>query len=325
MTINNPAEHGLLHDDIRYTLSKLKNLSYWCMCDEIGVETSTLHTHLFLYRDTPITFDTLKNKFPSAHIDYCRGTCQDNRDYIRKEGKYKGTLKEETNLRDTFEEFGVCPQEKQGARNDLSELYQMIKDGCSDYEILENNPNYMKRLDSIDRARQIVRFDEFRKKTRSELYVEYRYGKSGTGKTRSIYDMYGFENVYRITDLKHPFDSYSGQDVIVFEEFYSSQWRLSEMLYYLDIYPVDLPSRYNNKVACFTKVFINSNVPLDSQYTSIQKENPDSWKAFLRRIHCVKVYDEQGHIVEYHDMKEYLNRDEWVSLDDFSQQCLDFE
>lgn len=323
LTINNPQEHGFTHEQIRITLSSIKNLSYWCMCDEIG-QNNTYHTHLFLYRVDAIRFSQIKKLFPTAHIDYCRGTTQDNRNYIRKEGNYADTLKAETNLKETFEEFGECPEERQGARNDLSELYDMIKDGMTDYDILEVNPNYMKRLETIERTRQIIRFREFEEKFR-DMHVEYRYGSSGTGKSKSIIDTYGYRNVYRVTDNKHPFDSYAGQDVIVFEEFYSSNWRISDMLNLLDGYPLKLSCRYNNKQACYTKVFINTNIPLENQYSEIQKNSKDSWKAFCRRISCIKKFDENGHIQEYHNMDEYLERDElWVRYDDYKQEKLDF-
>lgn len=323
LTINNPKEHGFSHEQIKITLSKIKNLTYWCMCDEIG-QNNTYHTHLFVYRINQMRFTQIKKLFPSAHIDYCRGTTQDNRNYIRKEGNYANSLKAETNLKDTFEEFGDCPEERQGARNDLIELYDMIKDGMSDYEILEVNPNYMKRLDTIERTRQVVKFKEFEEKFR-DMHVEYRYGASGTGKSKSIVDMYGYRNVYRVTDNKNPFDSYAGQDVIVFEEFYSSNWRISDMLNLLDGYPIKLPCRYNNKQACYTKVFINTNIPLDKQYSEIQKNSVDTWKAFLRRISCVKKFDSEGHIEEYTNMDDYLNREEWVPIEEYTQEQLLFD
>lgn len=323
LIINNPIEKGFSHEYIKSCLSQIKNIEYWCMCDEIG-ENGTYHTHIFLYRKGPVLFSTLKNLFPPAHIKYCSGTAQQNRDYIRKEGKNKGTLKEKTNLKDTFEEFGECPEEKQGARNDLEELYEMIKEGYSDFEILEVNPNHMKRLDSIERTRQIIRFKEFEEKIRN-IEVYYRYGKSGTGKSKSIIDEYGFKNVYRVTDNKNPFDSYAGQDVIVFEEFYSSNWRINDMLNFLDIYPLKLPCRYNNKQACYTKVYINTNIPLENQYTTIQKEYADTWQAFLRRITCVQIFKNDDDIQEYKDINLYLNREEWVSFDDYIQEKLLFD
>lgn len=291
LTFNNPEKFGFSHDNIKAALSTIKNLDYWCMCDEIGKE-GTYHTHLFLFRQNTMRFQMIKNKFPTAHIDYCRGTTQENRDYIRKEGKYKDTDKEETNLRNTFEEFGECPVEEQGKRNDLNALYGMIKDGLSNYEILESNPAYMLKLDKIENCRQVIRGEEFKNKFR-EMEVEYWFGKTATGKTRTIMERHGYENVYRVTDYSHPFDTYKGQDILIFEEFHSNL-KIQDMLNFLDGYPLDLPCRYNNKVACYTKVYITSNMSLKDQYVNIQREYEETWNAFLRRINVVKTFGEKG-------------------------------
>ena len=316
LTFNNPDKYGYDHDNIRAALSTIKNLEYWCMCDEIG-EKGTYHTHLFLFRKNQMRFGQIKNKFPTAHIDYCRGTTQENRDYVRKEGKYKGTDKEETNLPDTFEEFGECPQEQQGKRNDLEALYGMIKDGLSDYDILESHPSYMLQMNKIERCRQVVREEEFKNKFR-DLTVEYWFGDTGLGKTRTVMERYGYENVYRVTDYKYPFDGYKGQDVLVFEEFYNSI-RIQEMLTYLDGYPLDLPCRYANKTACYTKVYILSNVPFDEQYREIFRENRKTFDAFCRRISCIKEFTKDG-LKDYRSMDEYRNTERWVRIEDYEQE-----
>ena len=100
-------------------------------------------------------------------------------------------------------------------------------------------------------------------------------------------EQYGYSNVYRVTDYAHPFDGYKGQDIVVFEEFRSSL-AISDMLNYLDGYPVDLPCRYANKVACYTKVFIISNISFEQQYPNVQVDNPETWAAFRRRIKNVQ-------------------------------------
>ena len=60
------------------------------------------------------------------------------------------------------------------------------------------------------------------------------------------------------------------------------------MLKYLDGYPLMLPCRYADKVACYTKVFIISNISLEQQYPNVQVDNPETWAAFRRRIHSVQ-------------------------------------
>ncbi len=318
LTINNPADIGYTHEFIKMQLGNIKNLDYFCMCDEIGVKSQVYHTHLFLYRQDAMRFNQIKKLLPSAHIDFCRGTCQENRDYCLKQGKYAGSRKEETNLKDTFEESGDMPLERQGQRNDLMDLYDMIKGGLTNYEILEGNPQYMMNLDKIDSCRQVVNEEKYRTTFR-KMHVAYYYGKTGKGKTRSVMEKHGFEAVYRVTDYLHPFDNYQGQPVVVFEEFHSDL-KIQNMLNYLDGYPLVLPSRYSNKVACFETVYIISNLKLEDQYRNIQREYMETWEAFLRRIQAVKVFGERE-TKEYPSVEAYLRRRYEFSSDFSYEEC----
>lgn len=99
-------------------------------------------------------------------------------------------------------------------------------------------------------------------------------------------EKYGYRNVYRVTNYAHPFDNYKGEKVIVFEEFRSSL-PIADMLKYLDGYPVMLPCRYADKVACYETVYLISNIPLEQQYPNVQHDEPETYAAFLRRIHAV--------------------------------------
>lgn len=147
---------------------------------------------------------------------------------------------------------------------------------------------------------------------RLDLEVTYISGATGTGKTRSVLEKNGYVNVYRVTDYLHPFDSYCCQPVICFDEFRSSL-KLKEMLMYCDIYPIELPSRYANKYACFNKVYIVSNWELERQYPELQREDKESWKAFLRRIHKVIVFDASGKKTEYESVQAYFERDDFIT------------
>lgn len=287
LTINNPAEKGMTHDAVKCIMADLSSVIYWCMADEIG-EEGTYHTHLYIHGKDALRFSTLKNRFPEAHMEMAKGTASQNMAYVSKTGKWEHDAKSETRVDGTFEEFGDLPVERQGKRNDLDDLYAMIKQGLSDYDILEQDPSYMLHMDKIEKARQIVVQESFKDEWR-ELEVVYLYGDTGSGKTRGIMEKYGYSNVFRVTDYLHPFDNYKGQDVVVFEEFRSS-FRIGDTLNYLDGYPLELPCRYANKYACYTKVYVISNMPLSQQYQGLQIENYESYLAFLRRIHSVHHY-----------------------------------
>lgn len=307
ITINNPLKWGFTHEKIREELNAIKNVDYWALCDEVGLKEHTPHTHIIFYRKGAIRWSTLNKHFPCGKSETLRGTLNQARDYIRKEGKFKGSSKEETNLKDTFEESGFCPIESQGSRNDLNALYDLIKDGKTDYEILEENPFYMDRLDKISRCREIIRYEQFKNCTR-DVHVEYWYGTAGTGKTSGVFALHNnFSDVYRVLDWRNPWDGYKGQDIVLFDEFRSSLYEINEMLVWLDRYPLELRCRYANKQACFTKVYICSNLSLESQYMELQRFEKSTWEAFLRRINVVKYFDDKG-VHEYPTVDSYINR-----------------
>lgn len=303
LTFNNPEKHkNCSHEAIKKSLTAWEHLIYYCMGDEMA---TTFHTHLFVQFRNPIYFSSLKKAFPTAHIEEGLGDAKANRDYIRKEGKWANTEKEETNLKDSFEEWGTIPQAGQGKRSDLSRLYELIKDGYSNVEILEINPDNLLNLQHIDKARLEILFNRYKGERRTDLLVTYVYGGTGLWKSRQILDSHGDSNVYRVTDFKHPFDTYSGEDVLVFEEF-RSDLPIGSMLNYLDIYPLQLPARYNNRQACYNFVYIVSNWKLEDQYHNIHLEQPETWNAFIRRIHKVRIYTGTGIWQEY-NTTDYLH------------------
>lgn len=312
LTINNPQEHGYDHEAIKAILAKGAKLLYWCMCDEEGKE-ETYHTHLYLVYYNPVMFKSLKNKFSVAHIEVPQlGTHSENYAYIRKEGsKYhkdanghyeyadaQGKIHVGTNYADTFESYGELPPDgRQGDRNDLKTLYQLIASGADNAQILDEHPEYLRDISHIDRTRQTILEERYRNVFRT-MDVTYISGPTGAGKTRSVKEGAGYANCYSVSDYKHPFDGYRGQRVILFDEFHASL-PINNMLQYLDGYPLELPCRYANKQACYTQAYIVSNLPLEKQYVADQREKPETWAALLRRINRVRVFNSDGSYVDY--------------------------
>ena len=301
LTINNPKGKNLDHNKIHEILKEFTPLVYCCMADEVG---QTPHTHVFMAFRSSVRFSTIKRRFPEAHIDRAEGTAAECRAYVEKSGKWAGSEKAETAVPGTFEEWGELPIEKQGERTDLAQLYEFIKDGLSNYEIMEQNPDYLLNLEKIERARQAVREQQYRNTFR-KLKTTYIWGPTGVGKTRSVMEQYSYSGVYRVTDYMHPFDSYAGEEVLLLDE-YGSNFKIRDLLNYLDGYPLNLPCRYTNRVACYNAVYIISNLCLSKQYTDIQFDSPATFAALLRRIHSVIQYTGPGQFVEY-DTAEYMD------------------
>ena len=54
----------------------------------------------------------------------------------------------------------------------------------------------------------------------------------------------------------------------------------------------------------------------EKQYTEVQREDRESWEAFLRRIHKVVIYSKDGSVKVYDSVRSYLERDEFIGIDD---------
>lgn len=324
LTINEPIKKGYTHQHILDVFhNNFKTLRYLCMADEQGTQ---FHTHIFVVFTSRVRFSMLKRYIPEAHIEKCKGSVSDNVNYVKKTGKWENDVsKQEKKIEGTFEECGTQPPDSKGKRGDMSELYQMVLDNMTNAEILAQNQDYILQIDKIDKVRTTILTERFKETVRLDLEVVYISGATGTGKTRGVLEKNGYSNVYRVTDYMHPFDSYSGQSVIAFDEFRSSL-KIKEMLLYCDIYPIELPSRYANKYACYNRVYIISNWPLEKQYSEIQKDDQESWQAFLRRIHKVIIYDNSGNVTEYASVKDYLERDaEFCVLEEGAYNQLPFD
>lgn len=274
-----PMNNHVLLDFIK----DIPNLQYTAFQLEQG-EQGTKHHQIYIAFKHAKSFETIKKLFPKAHIEAMQGTPQQASEYCTKQ---------ETRIGEPIM-YGELPIK--GKRTDLEEIYDMLKQGCSIQQIRETFPSqYIRYMNKIHKVLQELLEEQF-SKTNRDVNVVYMCDLPGTGKTRYIMEKYGTENVYRVSNYKNPFDTYKGQDVIVFEEFRSSL-PIEQMLNYLDIYPIRLPARYEDKVACFTKVYIVSNWDYKEQYEAVRRNHPTTAQALDRRVHFngnlnqVKAYD----------------------------------
>lgn len=294
-TINNPDDKGYDDNKINTIIAKSK-VTFACFSHEVG-EQGTPHVHIYMLFPTPRRFSTMKKKFPGAHIERAFGSIADNIDYIKKEGKF-AALKGETRVEGSYREVGHVPMNLSPDISDMEQVIELLDQGYSVVEIIEAFPKYAFKVNAIEAVKQAFLSEKYRE-TMRPVEVTYKFGATGTGKTKSIYQDYAPEDVCRITSYGKngtKFDSYKSENVLVFEE-YASQISIEEFLVYLDIYPLMLPARYSDKTACYTKVIITSNLPLGSQYILEQHKKPETYEAFLRRINFVEEYKANGTVI----------------------------
>jgi hypothetical protein len=275
LTINNPKET----DEQFYEYCKnLDHIQYFVFQRERGEKELTEHFQCYIEFEISKRFDTMKNYFPTAHIEKRNSTKEKARAYCTKEKTRIGKVYE----------YGCLAEERE--RTDFDEMQKDIENSISEYDFNKKYRGQTTRYPNFYQKNKSLFVQNKYSKIKRDIIVNYIYGSTGKGKTTFVTNKHGYENVYMVDDYKNPFDLYEYEDTILFDEF-RSQVELYKLLRWIDIHPVRLPCRYNNKQACYTKVYFTSNLPLSSLYKNIQTDEPETYKAFLRRIHNVYNFD----------------------------------
>lgn len=236
---------------------------------EVG-EKGTPHLQGYIHFHNSKTRSALDKWFGFHWKDsqMAKGTDFENHNYTAKDG-------------DIVVQYGEIPREE-GELDIWERIVIHIDEGMSTENIVRLYPStalrcikaiHMYRLDIDRRAAQW-----------RDVEVIYLHGTTGSGKTRFVMETHGYHNVHRVLETgSGKFDGYAGQDVLLFDEF-RSQFKLGDLLNWFDGYPLELPARYANRMAKFTKVYIVSNWRFNEQYTQSRDAMTPTYNAFLRRI-----------------------------------------
>ena len=223
-----------------------------------------------------------------TYISPKKGTREQARDYSMKQGKYED--ESECQILSPIS-FGKWVDN--GQRLDLEDLATDIENGKQDIEIFNRDPvAFMRHQRMIRETRSMLHSNKWRYVYR-DVEVCYISGPTRCGKTTLITDHFGYQDVHRITDEENPWDTYTDQNVIIFEEFRQT-FSLREMLAWLEGHPVELPARYFNRQASFTKIFIISNWPWSKQFEHERENMPEDYAALMARIHHNIEFIKQG-------------------------------
>lgn len=247
--------------------------SYYIYQREKCPETGRIHIQGYAEFDRQLDLNVVKSSVfddNTIHIERARGNAQQNIQYCSKSSSRVG------------EPVTFGTPKKQGERTDLREFASQVGK-VSDREMMEKFPAYMLRyskgytfLKSIELKTQSM----IDRKVTSFCY----WGTAGAGKTRKVYDLYGYENVYCYEPIGNGvwFDGYDGEDVLLFDDFYGNL-PFAFLLRVLDRYPLRLPIKGSFTWAQWSIVVFTSNVHPDKWYKHLEKTQ-DMDDAFHRRL-----------------------------------------
>lgn len=279
---------------------------YWCCSAEVG-ENGTLHYHGYCEYRSPTTFDRERRRFPGAHIDVAKSAGWQLRDYVAKQGKHADGPKAHTQVEGSFKESGQVPRtplkiktESDSASDKKDLLYALVEQGLTAAEIVEADHSFIYRVKAIEALVEQRRRRMFADERR-DVRLVVLMGPTGCGKTSWVYD--NFDSVCRITSYREKgngvvFDAMDGQECLCLDEF-NSQIPVEMFNTLTDRYPLDLPARYYDRCATYSTVVVCTNRRMSELYEDVRIEAPELFRAFLRRISEVRVFDKDGSSVVF--------------------------
>jgi len=237
---------------------------------EIAPTTGTPHLQGFVSCNTRVSLSQLKGWLSQqAHFEIARGSPAEAAQYCRKDGD--------------FTEFGILPGGA-GTRSDINAVQSRIRAGATRNQIRDEFFGvYARYHRAIDQY-----ISDVQERRHWETEVKVFWGKTGTGKTRSVYEFINHDQIYA-----HPggmwFDGYEGQSVALFDDFNGSEFTLSYLLKLLDRYPMKVPIKGGFVNWVPKHIFITSNKdPKTEWYPNCNEEQR---RALFRRITTIQHFE----------------------------------
>lgn len=256
---------------------------YLCWGLETCPSTGRRHYHVYCRFHSKHRLRQFLNNFPEGALEgeMCEGTESQCRDYCWSMGGHVGKRA----CRIDYGEFNgdnfKADSGRQGARNDLDHSAHIIKQGGTLFDVAEAHPTTFIRYNQGIRAYQTI-IAPLPPAIRDVL-VYFLWGPTGTGKTTRV--LQAFPDCYSVTRTNalqgHIWDEYTGQRVLLLDEWRSSAWTIQEMNRICDKFRLNLMSRYHNSYAAWQVVIICSN---DTPTQSFPEEPELVRQAFQRRI-----------------------------------------
>jgi len=212
------------------------------------------------------TLTAVKKVMPRAHLEPRKGTVDQAVEYCKKEGD--------------FEEIGIKPmsQKEKGAANKRrhEEAFEAAKEGR-----FEDIPGDLRtRFYSTYKK---IRADYLPKpQTLDTLDNEWRYGPTGTGKSRTAHEAY--PDAYIKKANTKWWDGYIDQEIVIIDDFDKYHVQLGyELKIWLDHYPFLAENKGGSTMIRPKKIIITSNYHPSDIWDDAKTLDP-----VLRRVEIVK-------------------------------------
>lgn len=263
------------YEELRNYLTKYSTLKYYIACKETAPTTGHQHIHIYVQYSEPNTL-TSDNLY-GAHLEVCKGTPKQNRDYIIKDGDIIEEIGEfRTN-------GGICGHTiKDVMKMNEEQLYEMAD--YKYYNVIKKMINDKKKLTLEDHHKE-------------DMNVIYLIGDSGMGKSKI-----GYKILSKIAVPGAPYDevSYSNGfwlgvsdscDYCIYDDFRDSVMKPCEFIRFIDYNKHILNIKGGQLINNYKTIIITSK----QEPWELWKNSNEEKKQWLRRMKVYEIiYDESG-------------------------------
>lgn len=245
-----------------------KGINYMVWQMEQCPKTEKIHIQGYTEMSSPVSLKKAKTLIgDKAHLEVRNGTQEQAIAYC---------MKAESRVAGPWELGNKAPG--RGARTDLKQVADLIKEGKSIGEIFEECPEtYMKYHKGIEKGKFL--FDKKNMDKHEEKDVIVFWGESRTGKSRKAREIAG-KSPYLKPDGTW-YDGYDGENVAIFDDFDWKAMPIGQLLKALDNYPSIQAIKGGHIVWKPKVVIITSNEDPKTWYPSAdERQRIALWKRF---------------------------------------------
>lgn len=257
------------YEEIREYLLELEpNYLYSCIEEN---KQEKLHMHIYVQYTRSVRLSTKKTK--GAHIEVCKGTPQENKNYIDK-------IKRAYNTNNIIDEMGTMR---------LAGIKSNLAISLMEKELEEVTISEFKIWKELRGIRTIEK--EERHKNVEVIYI---YGESGVGKSKKVYDM--LEPHEKVDIVKREGGFWLGVNYIKpvktcwYDDFRDSHMSASEFIHFIDYNINQMSVKYcPGWLNIYEKIYITSIQSPHDIYRNIPEETKTQWLRRMKIIHMEKL------------------------------------
>jgi hypothetical protein len=185
-----------------------------------------------------------------------------------------------------WKEAGKVPENQKRTGDKHSEIVECIKNGGCEMDVLEMHPQMgIQYLGNISRMVGLYSKPD----DRPDLQVYFIYGATRVGKSHFIRRILSDGDNSPVFNKPHPSSptstdfwphNYNGATRVLFDDWHPRKYNIIDMLNYLQEYAMSVQTKGGYVAAKWNRVYITSNVPIDTWYDHL----PDGFKGNIEAL-----------------------------------------